>query len=298
MWAKLCLIVACIVLSVAAEPRPVVMWHGMGDTCCNPLSMGWIQDLIEKYIPGVYVYSIEVGGNVVDDELGGFIGDVNTQIEQVCQTLASNPKLKNGFNAIGFSQGGQFLRGYVERCNFPPVHNLISVGGQHQGVYGFPRCPGVNYTLCNYVRELLDLGAYVSFIQEELVQAQYWHDPLAEAEYVNDCIFLPDINNERSPKNETYKKNLSSLNKFVMVKFTEDEMVQPRESEWFGFYTAGQDKEVQTMQQTKLYQEDWIGLKTLDEAKRLDFYSVAGDHLQFTQQWFIDTIIPYFNNTQ
>ena len=54
--------------------------------------------------------------------------------------------------------------------------NLISVGGQHQGVFGFPRCPGDNVTVCNYIRDLLRLGAYESFVQEHLVQAEYWHD--------------------------------------------------------------------------------------------------------------------------
>lgn len=54
--------------------------------------------------------------------------------------------------------------------------NLISVGGQHQGVFGFPRCPGDNVTVCNYIRELLRFGVYESFVQEHLVQAEYWQD--------------------------------------------------------------------------------------------------------------------------
>jgi palmitoyl-protein thioesterase len=54
--------------------------------------------------------------------------------------------------------------------------NLISVGGQHQGVFGFPRCPGDNVTICNYVRELLKFGVYESFVQDHLVQAEYWQD--------------------------------------------------------------------------------------------------------------------------
>jgi len=33
----------------------------------------------------------------------------NEQVTQVCQKLASDEKLKNGYNAMGFSQGGQFL---------------------------------------------------------------------------------------------------------------------------------------------------------------------------------------------
>jgi palmitoyl-protein thioesterase len=55
---------------------------------------------------------------------------------------------------------------------------------------------------------------------------------------------LPDINNALATKNATYKAHLVSLNTFVLVMFTLDEMIQPKESEQFGFYTPGQDKAV------------------------------------------------------
>ena len=29
------------------KPTPVVIWHGMGDSCCNPASMGRIKQVIE-----------------------------------------------------------------------------------------------------------------------------------------------------------------------------------------------------------------------------------------------------------
>ena len=78
-----------------------------------------------------------------------------------------------------FSQGGQFLRAIAQRCPNPPMLNLISIGGQHQGVFGFPRCPGDNVTICNYIRELLRFGVYESFVQEHLVQAEYWQDRMS-----------------------------------------------------------------------------------------------------------------------
>jgi hypothetical protein len=34
-----------------------------GDSCCNPLSMGSIQNLIEKNVPGSYVLSLKIGKN-------------------------------------------------------------------------------------------------------------------------------------------------------------------------------------------------------------------------------------------
>jgi len=279
------------------SPLPTVLWHGMGDTCCYSFSMGRIKKMIEQEVSDIYVYSIEIGDSVEEDEWNGFFKNVNDQIDYVCEKLASNPNLTNGFNALGFSQGSQFLRAYVERCNNPPVHNLISIGGQHQGVYGFPRCPGESYTLCEWARELVEIGAYEKWIQDFLVQAEYWHDPFNDENYLTDCIFLPDINNEREKKNDSYKKRMMSLNNFVMVKFNQDSIVQPKETEWFSFYETGQDITIIPLENSTLYTEDWIGLKFLDSQNKLKFLSVDGDHLQFTDEWFFMNIIPYLNGT-
>ena len=59
--------------------------------------------------------------------------NANEQIDNVCAQVKADPKLKNGYNSVGFSQGGQFLRALAQRCPDPPMMNLISVGGQHQG---------------------------------------------------------------------------------------------------------------------------------------------------------------------
>jgi len=82
----------------------VVLWHGMGDDCCNPESMGHIVDLIEQTLPGIYVYSIMIGSTPSEDKNRGFFDNINTQIDFVCQTLKENELLQDGFNAIGFSQ--------------------------------------------------------------------------------------------------------------------------------------------------------------------------------------------------
>jgi len=278
--------------------RPVVLWHGMGDTCCNPLSMGYIKKTIEDQLPGIYVHSLMIGNNIIEDQMNGFFMNVNDQIEFALNEINNDTNLSQGFNAVGFSQGGQFLRAYVERFNSPPVYNLISVGGQHQGVFGFPNCPGANETICEIVRKMLNLGAYVPAIQDNLVQAEYWQDPFNEDEYLKDCVFLPDINNNLATINETYKNNLMSVKNFVMVQFLNDTMVQPKQSEWFGWYVPGQDKNVQTLQETPLYQEDWLGLKEMDQNGQLTFLATIGDHLQFTKEWFIDNIVtPFLNNT-
>jgi len=281
------------VAQVKNATYPVVIWHGMGDSCCNPLSMGYIQSLIEKHVPDVYVHSLMIGSNVADDTSNGFFKNVNDQVSEACTQISADPKLAAGYNAIGFSQGAQFLRAVAQRCPEPPMINLISIGGQHQGVYGFPHCPGANYSVCDYIRKLLNLGAYSSFVQHHLVQAEYWHDPMSEDEYKHYSIFLSDINQELKV-NSSYKTNLMKLKNFLMVKFTKDSMVQPTASEWFGFYKPGQSSETYKLQDSPLYTEDRLGLKWMDENGRIQFLSLDSDHLVFTAQWFIDNIITKY----
>ncbi|XP_076440551.1 palmitoyl-protein thioesterase 1-like [Babylonia areolata] len=277
----------------SSQPVPLVMWHGMGDSCCNPLSMGSVKKMIEEEVKDIYVRSLQIGNNIVEDTENGFLMNVNDQISLVCSKLKNDSKLASGYNAMGFSQGGQFLRAVAQRCPSPPMLNLISVGGQHQGVYGFPKCPGENETLCNIVRKLLNYGVYVSFVQDHLVQAEYWQDPLNEEEYVEKSVFLADINQERKV-NQNYKDNLLKLKNLVLVKFLQDTMVQPKESEWFGFYKPGQAEIVLPMNQTKLYTEDRLGLKELQASGRLHFLASDGDHLRFNRTWFINNIVKPF----
>ena len=39
----------------------------------------------------------------------GFFKNVNEQIDEACEKIALDPNLQDGYNALGFSQGGQFL---------------------------------------------------------------------------------------------------------------------------------------------------------------------------------------------
>lgn len=92
--------------------------------------------------------------------------------------------------------------------------------------------------------------------------------------------FLPDINNDNTI-NLAYKKNLISvsflfssftirsffqLNNLVLFEFEYDSIVVPRESSLFGFYKDGDLNTMLAYNETKLYIEDRIGLKTLDKA--------------------------------
>lgn len=53
-------------------------------------------------------------------------------------------------------------RAVAERCPEPAMHNLITFGAQHQGVFGIPNC-SPNDTLCEEMRLLLSQGAYIEY---------------------------------------------------------------------------------------------------------------------------------------
>ena len=95
---------------------------------------------IKSALPGVFIHSIRVGRTPEEDRKRSLLDNMNRQISEVCDQLAGIPELADGFNAIGLSQGGQFLRAYVERCNQPRVKKLITLGSQHQGVMSLPGC--------------------------------------------------------------------------------------------------------------------------------------------------------------
>lgn len=59
-------------------------------TASNKLNIYW------------YLYNFQ-------DVENSYFGNINVQIQEVCHQLLKDKYLKNGYNAIGFSQGAQFL---------------------------------------------------------------------------------------------------------------------------------------------------------------------------------------------
>ena len=290
----------------ASTPVPVVLWHGMGDTAAGMIGIEVcrksympnvklvFQSILKENIEGVYVHRIMIGGNIKIDKDRSYYGDANRQISKVCEMMKNDSELQDGYNAIGYSQGGQFLRAVAQRCPNPPMKNLVSLGGQHQGIFGFPNCPSEMGLFCGTARGLLNIGAYVKFVQDTLIQAQYWHDPLHFDTYVQKSKFIAEINNEKTEKNASYAINLAKLENFVLVKYTEGTLGLPVETEHFEFYAPGQADVILPLRESPIYVEDRIGLKALDEAGKLHLLECEADHMQFSRQWLIDNIIEVF----
>lgn len=112
-----------------------------------------------------------------------------------------------------------------------------------------------------------------------------------EAVYREVSVFLADINQERT-FNETYRTNLLKIRNLVLVEFLKDTMVYPHESEQFGFYAENDTSRIIPLRESQLYIKDLLGLKVLDQQSRLKFFQIDADHLRFTDEWFIENIIP------
>ena len=134
-----------------------------------------------------------------------------------------------------------------------------------------------------------------SEVQNHLAQANYYRDAANLKEYRADGHFLPYINNEvEGQENATYKKNFQSLEKLVLVMAEDDTMVHPKESEHFGYFKDGTRTEIVAMKDAPWYTEDWFGLKSLDQQKKIDFFSTPGNHLRFTGDFLLKMVKTYF----
>jgi palmitoyl-protein thioesterase len=299
-WIFACLAAAATVRSSAIPnshsideddtPLPLVIWHGLGDNYAAD-GIASVGELAQEVQPGILVYNIRLDDDASNDRSASFFGNLTVQIAKVCDDLASHPILSTApaIDALGFSQGGQFLRGYVERCNKPPVRNLITFGSQHNGISEFQKCGSTDW-LCKGAQALLRGNTWSDFVQSRLVPAQYYRNPNDLEKYLEHSNFLADINNERGAKNETYKENLSKLENFVMYLFEDDTTVIPKETSWFAEVNG---TKVTDLRDRDIYTEDWLGLKELDKRGALKFEKTEGDHMTLTDKLLKEVFAKY-----
>jgi palmitoyl-protein thioesterase len=286
----------------SSKPLPLLIWHGLGDRY-DAEGLHSVGELAAKIHPGTEVYYIRVSDSGSDDQRATFFGNITQQSEEICTSLAANENLTDAAtglvraDALGFSQGGQFLRGLVERCPALSVRSLVTFGSQHNGIAQFQRC-GTWDLLCKGAVALVGGNAWTDYVQSRVVPAEYYRElnkttGLPSDGYLEHSHFLADVNNERAEKKGVYAERLAALEKFVMFVFEDDKTVVPKESGWFAEVneTSG---EVTGLRDRAIYLEDWIGLKALDEKGGLVFESVEGEHMALTKKDLVRTFKEYF----
>ncbi|KAK4686219.1 palmitoyl-protein thioesterase, partial [Tremellales sp. Uapishka_1] len=294
--------------SLKGNPRPLVIWHGLGDTALSEGISSFIED-IKSVHPGIFVYSVKVPleGSLDDEKKAGFWGNSEAQGTEGCEQLALIPELKDGFDAMGFSQGGLFLRNYAQFCNDPPIKNLMTVntllpfsaaaadpalyqfGTPHFGIASLIPCPTPPSLTCLLAARAARSGIYSEWAQTHLVQATYFRDPARLEEFWEKNTFIRDLNAEGidglgpNPASEGERENgglgLGKLENLIAVTFDADRTVSPALSAHFATYSPENKTLLIELKDQPLYKEDWIGLRALDEKGRLQLEHCPGEHM-------------------
>uniref|UniRef100_A0A9I9CLK3 Palmitoyl-protein thioesterase 1-like n=1 Tax=Cucumis melo TaxID=3656 RepID=A0A9I9CLK3_CUCME len=280
---EVCSIGVAMKLRVQLEP-----FLGIGDKCSNKGMRKFTKYLSDN--SGSKGYCIEIGNGGWDSWFmtleaqsqivcnkvvwisSWFLPQLDSDIYVNLQLVKKMKDLKEGFNFVGLSQGNLIGRAVVEFCD----------GAPPSGIW------------CLLADDLLKLAIYSDVVQNSLAPSGFIKLPNDIPNYLEHCKFLPKLNNERpDARNSTYKERFSSLKNLVLIMFEDDTVLVPKETSWFGYYPDGEFEPILPPQQTKLYIEDWIGLRSLDEGGRVKFIKVAGGHLGISYSDAKKYIVPY-----
>lgn len=254
-------------------------------------AMKWI----EQYHPGTQTFS-------VDCYNGAFSwSPMHPQVECLAGAI-ENIQEHYGvedYILMCHSQGALLCRAFLMMYEHKGAYRYLSLSGPHSGQYGIPEVDTyIPKVLRNLTVDACSALCYMNKFQETISFCQYWRDSRSFEKYIDSSAFLAPLNNESTnPSSEEYKTNFLSLQeKVILFGSNGDKVITPYNSAFFGFYKDGSDLHLDTMEHQKFYENDWFGLKTLNE--RGDLVMVNLDDVYHTDWIWDETVftthvLPY-----
>ncbi|CAL6005780.1 Palmitoyl-protein_thioesterase [Hexamita inflata] len=221
---------------------------------------------LTEMIPDLYVLNCEVGNGYNDS----IFMDIYSSVAELTRCIVNDPHLKSGFIALGYSQGGYLMRGYLQTKSpdMPRVLRFISLSAPLAGYFCGVSNPCWNYPVFpDFINNLIGDLEYTDFVQNLLTGASYWNDPYKHSIYLAYKTHLSYLNNEVEI-NSDFKQNFLEPDLYVLFGSKSDNIIVPWQSAWFGFF-VDDDKTVQKMEEREVYILDAFGLKTVNEEGRV-----------------------------
>eukprot|EP00933_Yihiella_yeosuensis_P038903 TRINITY_DN3284_c1_g1_i1.p1 TRINITY_DN3284_c1_g1~~TRINITY_DN3284_c1_g1_i1.p1 ORF type:complete len:358 (-),score=37.52 TRINITY_DN3284_c1_g1_i1:360-1433(-) len=268
---------------------PVAVFHGMsahasienGECDFLQKNLGWDCHSIE-YAPGMKTITVPVA----------------EQARNACALLQRHPSFKDAdeMALIGHSNGGMVSRWVLQNCEMKGKFvYYVSVGGPQRGITKVPR-DNVPAAFAGVLDWIVERAYLWRWVQNLIGPAGYVYNPQSWEEFQHANTFLGKLNNEADEKNVKQKEQILALKGMLLIQFEKDKVVVPRASEWFG--QTQKDGVTYPLERSgTFYDDDLMGLKTLQRTGRLKFYMAPREHDKLCNEDRTLAMLSFFNGT-
>ena len=277
-------------LGLQVERVGLLYMHGCGQSFDHPGNVV-LKNFIEENT-GVTVHLIDAFNDFAAPPAESSITPMWIQVPAILEQVKNISAQYDKIIAVGYSQGGIIWRAMIEGWDDHNVDTFIAMASPQHGFADLP--PEFLTAMKNYVIDSIQEASSYSlghdfvkaFLYSEKVQnvfspSNFFLEPAMYRLYKR-TRFFPRLNNEVGAESEKLrqKTNFERLRKFLMVGGPDDGVINPWQSEIFGFRTV--DRKILYMNETEFYKKNLFGLKTLDEKGAVDTCVVEGvPHKEF-----------------